>query len=84
MDICYDEVQAWTTYTKLKLNDQRTEAILFGPTARGKQSEITVFTVGSWKNIGDILDNELSMDNHATTQINVLVSLETLAPFTSF
>lgn len=46
MSKCFDEVKAWTPQNKLKLKDQKNEAMLFGPTARGKQSEVTSFSAG--------------------------------------
>ena len=69
---CCDEIKTWMTTNMLKLNNDKTEAILLGPAARRKNTQMDSITVGtsviplasSVRNLGVMLDSELTMVKH--------------------
>ncbi|WP_419615719.1 reverse transcriptase family protein [Thiolapillus sp.] len=72
---CTDDIKAWMTENQLKLNDDKTEALLFSFFSSSKPAAISLpdsITLGchnipfsySARNLGFILDSELSMKKH--------------------
>ena len=72
---CTDDIKAWMTENQLKLNDDKTEALLFPFFSSSKPAAISLpdsITLGchnipfsdSARNLGFILDSELSMKKH--------------------
>jgi len=69
---CCDEIKTWMTANMLKLNNDKTEAILLGPVARCNSTKLDSITVGtssiplasSVRNLGVILDSDLAMVKH--------------------
>ena len=75
LSACTDDIKTWTTENQLKLNDDKTEALLFPFLSSFKPSTIPLsdsFTFGSHnipfsdsvRNFGFILDSKLSMKKH--------------------
>ena len=69
---CTDDIKAWMTENQLKLNNDRTEALLFSFSSLSKPAAISLpdsITLGchnipfsdSVRNLGFILDSELSI-----------------------
>ncbi|WP_294078915.1 hypothetical protein, partial [Thiolapillus sp.] len=72
---CTDDIKAWMTENQLKLNDDKTEALLFSSFSSSKPAAISLpdsITLGchnipfsdSARNLGFILDSELSTKKH--------------------
>jgi hypothetical protein len=69
---CCSDIKSWMTLNMLKLNDDKTEAMLVGPVIRRAKSDLTCITVGTSqinlspvvKDLGVMLDNELTMEKH--------------------
>ena len=72
LDACTDDIKTWTMENQLKLNDDKTEALLFPFSSSLKPSTVSLpdsFTLGSHnipfsdsaRNLGFILDSKLSM-----------------------
>ena len=72
---CTDDIKAWMTENQLKFNDDKTEALLFSFFSSSKPAAISLpdsITLGchnipfsySARNLGFILDSELSMKKH--------------------
>ena len=72
---CTDDIKAWVTENQLKLNDDKREALLFSFFSSSKPAAISLpdsITLGchnipfsySARNLGFILDSELSMKKH--------------------
>ncbi|XP_046554968.1 uncharacterized protein LOC124264272 [Haliotis rubra] len=80
---CCTQIKEWMNINKLKLNDDKTECMLIGPSARCTQSGLTVVQIGSSsidvirsvKNLGVVLDSELSMKQHVS-QISRVCSFQ--------
>ncbi|KAK6178265.1 hypothetical protein SNE40_013071 [Patella caerulea] len=69
---CYDQIKLSMTANKLKLNDEKTEALLLGPKSRGDLCVLTHVHVGnlsipisnSIRNLGVMFDSSLNMETH--------------------
>ena len=75
LNACTDNIKTWMTENQLKLNDDKTEALLFPFSSSLKPSTVPLpdsITLGSHnipfsdsaRNLGFILDSELSMKKH--------------------
>ena len=72
LEACCSEIKQWMLRNRLKLNDEKTEVILFGPQERRNSIELKSIKVGesdieivdSVRNLGLFLDAELSMSVH--------------------
>ena len=75
LNACTDNIKTWTTENQLKLNDDKTEALLFPFSSSLKPSTVPLLdsiTLGSHnipfsdsaKNLGFILDSKLPMKKH--------------------
>ena len=75
LNACTDDIKTWMTENQLKLNDDKTEALLFPFSSSLKPSTVSVpdsITLGSHnipfsdsaRNLGFILDSKLSMKKH--------------------
>ena len=75
LSACTDDIQTWMTENQLKLNDDKTEALLFPYSSSLKPSTVPLpdsITLGSHnipfsdsaRNLGFILDSKLSMKKH--------------------
>lgn len=68
---CCQEIKHWMSTNKLKLNDEKTEAILCGSKSNVEKSVVKSVIVGdaeitfsnSVRNLGLIMDNQLSIKN---------------------
>lgn len=66
---CVSEIRSWMHSNKLKLNDGKTEAVVFGRRAQTAHLQVNCVSVGNCqttfsdfaKNLGVVLDKELSM-----------------------
>ena len=75
VESCCDEIRAWMHINKLKLNEDKTEALLIGPASRRDRIPITSVKVGdaqicfsdTVKTLGVILDSDLSMQEQIST-----------------
>ena len=73
---CTAQIKDWMTVNKLRLNDSKTEELLFGPKVQRNRlhldslivgdSEICVPITGSIRNLGAYFDSDLSMNAHVT------------------
>ncbi|XP_067685827.1 uncharacterized protein [Haliotis asinina] len=65
-------IKSWMHVNRLKLNDNRTECMLFGPSSRCEQSDLHGLQIGrcfiplSTEVRDVIMDSELSMSKHVT------------------
>ena len=74
LEACCQQIKLWMLRNRLKLNEDKTEAIVFGPKEKIKSigldsiqvGEATIELSGKVRNLGLILDNELSMTEHIT------------------
>ena len=76
VESCAAEIKSWMSSNKLKLNGDKTEVMIIGPkVAKSKInvdkieidcSQIDIITSGSVRNLGVILDSELSMNDQVT------------------
>ena len=75
LNACTDDIKTWMTENQLKLNDDKTEALLFPFSSSLKPSTVSLpdsITLGSHnipfsdsaRNLGFILDSKLSMKKH--------------------
>ena len=75
MHACTDDIKTWMTENQLKLNDDKTEPLLFPFSSSLKPSAVSLpdsITLGSHnipfsdsaRNLGFILDSKLSMKKH--------------------
>ena len=75
LNACTDDIKTWMTENQLKLNDDKTEALLFPISSSLKPSTVPLpdsITLGSHnisfsdsaRNLGFILDSKLSMKKH--------------------
>ena len=72
LELCCLEIKNWMLENRLKLNDEKTEAIVFGPKEKIqsiepnsiKVGEANIDIVDKVRNLGVILDTELSMTEH--------------------
>ena len=63
IDQCCKEVKTWMTSNCLKLNDNKTEAIIVGTKAQLRKSKInTIEVCRGVKNIGAYIDSELTIE----------------------
>ena len=65
---CAADIKAWMTENQLKLNDDKTEALLLSFFSSSKPAAISLHNIpfsDSVRNLGFILDSELSMKKHA-------------------
>ena len=73
---CIKEVGSWMENNKLKLNQEKTEFIIFGSTAQKKKVKIEAIQVGqsaipaskSIRNLGFYMDDDLSLKAHIIHQ----------------
>ena len=84
---CFSEIKFWMNRNKLKLNDNKSEAILVGRTDILKQVKCTSIKLGeseipfatSVKNLGVCIDSDLSFSSHVNATIrNVNMDLRRL------
>ncbi|KAK6175738.1 hypothetical protein SNE40_014131 [Patella caerulea] len=72
IETCVTDVKSWMTNNMLKLNSDKTELLLIAPTRRLHKSDITHLKIEQSyinpskyvKNLGVIMDTNLSMENH--------------------
>ena len=72
LEACCAEIKNWMLKNRLKLNEEKTEAIVLGPRERIKSinlnsikvGEATIQIVNKVRNLGLIVDAELSMNEH--------------------
>jgi exonuclease III len=70
LEACVDDIRIWMIKNRLKMNDSKTEMIIFAPPrAKIPNLSITVGTAGhqsadSVRNLGVLLDKNLAMDVH--------------------
>ena len=73
LKLCLNDIKAWMTNAKLKLNSSTTELLLIGTKQQQKHSLFLFSTsiidhdtspASSARNIGVTFDNELKFDNH--------------------
>ena len=74
MQNCVNDVRKWMLMNKLKINDSKTEFLIIGSkhqlnkitidSIRIRDSEIK--SIASAKNLGVVIDNNMSMGNHIT------------------
>ena len=77
VESCCVSVKTWMTRNRLKLNDDKTEVLLCGPKARRDQIDCNSLQVGeasisfadSVRDLGLIIDSELSMVDHITSVV---------------
>ena len=76
---CVNDVRKWMLVNKLKINDSKTEFLIIG--SKHQLNEITIDSikigdseiepVTSVKNLGVLIDNNLSMENHVTKTCSI-------------
>ena len=82
---CTDDIKTWMAENHLKLNDDKTEALLFPFSSSLKPSTVSLpdsITLGSHnipfsdsaRNLGFILDSKLSMKKHVIKSAKLLIS----------
>ena len=72
---CIEEIASWMNTNKLKLNEEKTEILLFGTTQKLKKVQTSSISICNTdipiktkaRNLGVIFDSQLSMDNHVST-----------------
>ena len=81
LDACTDDIKTWMTENQLKLNDDKTEALLFPFSSSLRPSTVSFpgsITLGSHnipfydsaRNLGVILDSNLSMKKHVIKNLS--------------
>ena len=84
LNACTDNIKTWMTENQLKLNDDKTEALLF-PFSSSLKPTVPLpdsITLGSHnipfsdsaRNLGFILDSKLSMKKHVIKSAKLLIS----------
>ena len=80
MELCIEELRIWMTQNQLKLNDSKTEYVVVGNKSTvSKLKDVNTIQVGddlirsssSARNIGAILDSELSNTQHVNSILKV-------------
>ena len=74
---CCRQIKIWMTKNKLKLNEQKTEVLLCGPSSRRETVPVDCLSVGEAsipfsnvvKTLGVTLDAELSMEQHVSAVV---------------
>ena len=74
LELCCDEIKKWMTLNRLKLNDDKTKAILLGPKERRNSINLNSIRVGESeieivekvRDLGLIIDANLSMSAHVS------------------
>ena len=74
LERCCDEIKKWMTLNRLKLNDDKTEAILLGPKERRNSVNLNSIRIGESeieivekvRDLGLIIDANLSMSAHVS------------------
>ena len=85
LSACTDDIKTWMTENHLKLNDDKTEALLFPLSSSLKPSTVSLsdsITLGSHNipfsdsasSLGFILDSKLSMKKHVIKSAKLLIS----------
>ena len=77
VESCCRQIKIWTTKNKLKLNEQKTEVLLCGPSSRRETVPVDCLSVGEAsipfsnvvKTLGVTLDAELSMEQHVSAVV---------------
>ena len=77
MSTCVDDIKIWMNDNYLKLNDDKSECLLIGTSKRVSQCSVSTFECCSAqipmsntvRNLGVILDSELSLNDHVTKLI---------------
>ena len=77
MEECVDEIREWMKSNYLKLNDNKTEFILFGSPVKLGKINVPHFRVGDSDippvdqvcNLGVLMDNKMSMESHINATI---------------
>ena len=77
VESCCRQIQIWMTKNKLKLNEQKTEVLLCGPSSRRETVPVDCLSVGEAsipfsnvvKTLGVTLDAELSMEQHVSAVV---------------
>jgi hypothetical protein len=77
MEDCLSDVRAWMLLNKLKLNDLKTECIVFAPKSKChvfsdvsvRIGESSISPTNTVRNLGAFLDAQLSMDQHVANTI---------------
>ena len=72
LELCCLDIKKWMLQNRLKLNEEKTEAIVFGPKEKIQSVNLSSIKVGEAnieivekvRNLGVILDSELSMTEH--------------------
>ena len=75
LQLCTDDIKAWTCSNQLKLNEDKTEAILFSTLSLPSDCLPSLVTVGTHqiafsdkvRNFGFILDSNFTMKQHVIT-----------------
>ena len=77
VESCCRQIKIWMTKNKLKLNEQKSEVLLCGPSSRRETVPVDCLSVGEAsipfsnvvKTLGVTLDAELSMEQHVSAVI---------------
>ena len=77
MQICLTEIQQWMIHNHLKLNASKTDVVLCGTPHNLRKIDVSTFTVGgdtveisqSARNIGAVIDRNLTMSAHVNSVI---------------
>ena len=77
MEACIAEIRSWMAKSFLKLNDSKTEFIIFGSDSNMKKVSVRTVSVGdsevlpseTVRNIGAMLDSSLSMGSHVNAVV---------------
>ena len=77
VESCCRQIKIWMTKNKLKLNEQKTEVLLCGPSSRRETVPVDCLSVGEAsipfsnvvKTLGVTLDAELSMERHVSSVV---------------
>ncbi len=74
LEKCIDDIKAWMSENRLLFNDSKTEIVVFSPRRHAREVSINKLRVGeslvlaqpSARNLGLILESDLSMSHHVT------------------
>ena len=77
VESCCRQIKIWMTKNKLKLNEQKTEVLLCGPSSRRETVPVDCLSVGEAsipfsnvvKTLGVTLDAELSVEQHVSADV---------------